>query len=115
MSKTYRTFKEIQVSAHQCEWRWDGAKMELRAIHTEHYKEWTLIRHTTLDDLLEDASIIETTSLTLPLPELQNWLIYLDDNDSSTLIGALMHKIESSPEMTITQFVEEMKALNENP
>ena len=43
--------------------------------------------------------------------ELQNWLICLDDNGTNNLIGILVHKIESTPEMTITQFVESMKTL----
>ena len=43
--------------------------------------------------------------------ELQNWLICLDDNGTNTLIGTLVHKIESTPEMTITQFAESMKTL----
>ena len=51
------------------------------------------------------------TNITMPLPELQNWLICLDDNGTNNLIGILVHKIESTPEMTITQFVESMKTL----
>ena len=51
------------------------------------------------------------TTITMPLPELQNWLICLDDNSTNNLIGILVHKIESTPEMTITQFVEDLKTL----
>ena len=54
---------------------------------------------------------VTETNITMPLPELQNWLIYLDDNGTHTLIGTLVNKIESTPEMTITQFVESMKTL----
>ena len=43
--------------------------------------------------------------------ELQDWLICLDYNSTNNLIGILVHKIESTPEMTITQFVESMKTL----
>ena len=110
MSKTYRTFREIREDITQCEWRWDGEKMEFRAKYSKAYKEWTLSPATSLDDLGGDATIIETTSLH-DLQDLQNWLICLDDNDSSTLIGTLVHKIESTPEMTITQFVSALKTL----
>lgn len=50
-------------------------------------------------------------NITIPLPELQNWLICLDDHGTDILIGTLVNKIESTPEMTITQFVESMKTL----
>ena len=50
-------------------------------------------------------------NITIPLPELQNWLICLDDHGTDNLIGILVHKIESTPEMTITQFAESMKTL----
>ena len=50
-------------------------------------------------------------NITIPLPELQNWLICLDDHGTNNLIGILVHKIESTPEMTITQFAESMKTL----
>jgi hypothetical protein len=54
---------------------------------------------------------LNETNITMPLPELQNWLICLDDHGTDLLIGNLVNEIESTPEMTITQFVESMKTL----
>jgi len=62
MNTTYRIFKEIQEDFPQYEWRWDDVKMEWRSKHSMIHKEWAPST-TTLEDLMEDPTITETTSI----------------------------------------------------
>tara|TARA_R110001632_G_scaffold21329_1_gene62574 strand:+ start:1887 stop:2075 length:189 start_codon:yes stop_codon:yes gene_type:complete len=59
MNTTYRTFKEIHEDIMQCEWRWDGEKMETRSIH-EH-RGWEESCFVNPGELLEEENITETT------------------------------------------------------
>ena len=58
MKTTHRTFKEINDDL-PLEWRWDDVKMEWRSMI---HKEWAP-SPATLEDLTEDPTITETTSI----------------------------------------------------
>ena len=52
----YRTFKEIYDDIMQCEWRWDGLKMEI-----SESDGWYPSAFTSPEELLAEESITETT------------------------------------------------------
>ena len=62
MKKTYRTFKEIYEDIMQCEWRWDGFKMEIRAMYEQ--GDWEESHFTSPEELLEEENVTETTTKT---------------------------------------------------
>ena len=59
MNTTYRTFKEIYEDIMQCEWRWDGLKMEIRSMYEP--GDWEESHFTSPEELLEEENITETT------------------------------------------------------
>ena len=59
MKTTYRTFEEIRQSTLQCQWRWDGKKVEF--FPKAGSGEWKVAIHTTLQDLTGDFNMKETT------------------------------------------------------
>ena len=59
MNTTYRTFKEIHEDIMQCEWRWDGEKMEIRSMYEP--GDWEESHFTSIEELLEEENITETT------------------------------------------------------
>lgn len=46
----------------QCEWRWDGLKMEIRSMYEP--GDWEEANFTSPEELLEEENIIETTPKT---------------------------------------------------
>ena len=54
----YRTFKEIYEDYMQCEWRWDGLKMEIRSM--DDFRGWEE-SCLTPEELLPEENITETT------------------------------------------------------
>ena len=59
MKKTYRTFEEIYEDIMQCEWRWDGLKMEIRSMYEP--GDWEEANFTSPEELLEEENVTETT------------------------------------------------------
>ena len=53
---TYRTFEEIYEDYMQCEWRWDGEKMEIRDSGG-----WYPSAFTSPEELLAEENVTETT------------------------------------------------------
>ena len=53
---TYRTFEEIYEDYMQCEWRWDGEKMEIRDSGG-----WYASAFTSPEELLAEENVTETT------------------------------------------------------